>query len=317
MIVALFAFLVDIVVGDPRSRMHPVVLVGNLISSLEKLLYHEADTDNKKMVKGALLAAFVLVFAYHMAYLLVQLSSQAGNPLLDTMVQALILSFTISPRSLSEAGRELFQLLEDGNLEKARFKVGWIVGRDTDKLSPAEVTRATVETIAENTVDGVIAPLFFFAVGGVPFAVLYRAANTMDSMLGYKNDRYLFFGRVPARLDDILNYIPARICGVLFVLSAMLLGFDYRAAWRIMLRDARKHPSPNGGWAEASVAGALGIRLGGYNSYFGKQHFRAYMGDPLKELQQGHIMECIRLMYSASILFLLGAYILELLLALS
>lgn len=317
MIVALFAFLVDIVVGDPRSRMHPVVLVGNLISSLEKLLYHEADTDNKKMVKGALLAAFVLVFAYHMAYLLVQLSSQAGNPLLDTMVQALILSFTISPRSLSEAGRELFQLLEDGNIEKARFKVGWIVGRDTDKLSPAEVTRATVETIAENTVDGVIAPLFFFAVGGVPLAVLYRAANTMDSMLGYKNDRYLFFGRVPARLDDILNYIPARICGVLFVLSAMLLGFDYRAAWRIMLRDARKHPSPNGGWAEASVAGALGIRLGGYNSYFGKQHFRAYMGDPLKELQQGNIMECIRLMYSASILFLLGAYILELLLALS
>ena len=269
------------------------------------------------MVKGALLAAFVLVFAYHMAYLLVQLSSQAGNPLLDTMVQALILSFTISPRSLSEAGRELFQLLEDGNLEKARFKVGWIVGRDTDKLSPAEVTRATVETIAENTVDGVIAPLFFFAVGGVPLAVLYRAANTMDSMLGYKNDRYLFFGRVPARLDDILNYIPARICGVLFVFSAMLLGFDYRAAWRIMLRDARKHPSPNGGWAEASVAGALGIRLGGYNSYFGKQHFRAYMGDPLKELQQGNIMECIRLMYSASILFLLGAYILELLLALS
>ena len=317
MIVALFAFLVDIVVGDPRSRMHPVVLVGNLISSLEKFLYHEADTDNKKMVKGALLAAFVLVFAYHMAYLLVQLSSQAGNPLLDTMVQALILSFTISPRSLSEAGRELFQLLEDGNLEKARFKVGWIVGRDTDKLSPAEVTRATVETIAENTVDGVIAPLFFFAVGGVPLAVLYRAANTMDSMLGYKNDRYLFFGRVPARLDDSLNYIPARICGVLFVLSAMLLGFDYRAAWRIMLRDARKHPSPNGGWAEASVAGALGIRLGGYNSYFGKQHFRAYMGDPLKELQQGNIMECIRLMYSASILFLLGAYILELLLALS
>ena len=317
MIVALFAFLVDIVVGDPRSRMHPVVLVGNLISSLEKLLYHEADTDNKKMVKGALLAAFVLVFAYHMAYLLVQLSSQAGNPLLDTMVQALVLSFTISPRSLSEAGRELFQLLEDGNLEKARFKVGWIVGRDTDKLSPAEVTRATVETIAENTVDGVIAPLFFFAVGGVPLAVLYRAANTMDSMLGYKNDRYLFFGRVPARLDDILNYIPARICGVLFVISAMLLGFDYRAAWRIMLRDARKHPSPNGGWAEASVAGALGIRLGGYNSYFGKQHFRAYMGDPLKELQQGNIMECIRLMYSASILFLLGAYILELLLALS
>lgn len=317
MIVALFAFLVDIVVGDPRSRMHPVVLVGNLISSLEKLLYHEADTDNKKMVKGALLAAFVLVFAYHMAYLLVQLSSQAGNPLLDTMVQALILSFTISPRSLSEAGRELFQLLEDGNLEKARFKVGWIVGRDTDKLSPAEVTRATVETIAENTVDGVIAPLFFFAVGGVPLAVLYRAANTMDSMLGYKNDRYLFFGRVPARLDDILNYIPARICGVLFVLSAMLLGFNYRAAWRIMLRDARKHPSPNGGWAEASVAGALGIRLGGYNSYFGKQHFRAYMGDPLKELQQGNIMECIRLMYSASILFLLGVYILELLLALS
>ena len=317
MITAVLAFLADTLIGDPRSKLHPVVLIGSLIASLERSLYHEGDTDRRKLWAGGLLAVTVLILVYNMTACLLQLVSLLGNQYVTVLAEAVLLSFTISPRSLAEAGREIYGYLEKGDMENARYKVGWIVGRDTDKLSPAEVTRATVETIAENTVDGVIAPLFFFAVGGVPLAVLYRAANTMDSMLGYKNDRYLFFGRVPARLDDILNYIPARICGVLFVLSAMLLGFDYRAAWHIMLRDARKHPSPNGGWAEASVAGALGIRLGGYNSYFGKQHFRAYMGDPLKELQQGNIMECIRLMYSASILFLLGAYILELLLALS
>lgn len=228
---------------------------------------------------------------------------------MSMLFNALLLSFTISPRSLAEAGREIHGYLIQGDMENARYKVGWIVGRDTENLSEGEVTRATVETVAENTVDGIISPLFFFLIGGVPLAFLYRAANTMDSMVGYKNDRYLYFGRVAARLDDVLNYIPARITGCIFVLSAVLLRLDYGNAWRMLRRDASKHPSPNGGWAEAAVAGALQIRLGGYNSYFGRQSFRAYMGEPLKALKAEHIMSCIRMMYTATVLFLLLAHL--------
>ena len=165
-----------------------------------------------------------------------------------------------------------------------------------------------METIAENTVDGIIAPLFFFVLGGVPLAVLYRAANTMDSMIGYKNDKYLYFGRAAAKLDDVLNYIPARITGVLFIFAACLLGFDYKNAYDMMLRDADKHPSPNGGYAEATVAGALHIRLGGINSYFGKKSLRAYMGEAIELTAPKHIMECIRMMYTVTVMFIIITY---------
>ena len=199
-------------------------------------------------------------------------------------------------------------LLKDGELSEARRKVGWIVGRDTEKLSAPEASRAAIETVAENTVDGIISPLFFYLVGGLPLAVLYRAANTMDSMLGYKNAKYLYFGRVAARLDDVLNYIPARVTGALFVLAAFLLHFDGRRAWRILRRDAAKHPSPNGGHAEAPVAGALGIRLGGKNYYFGEPHFRAYMGEATRDIEADDIQKTVRLMYTVTVLFLLIAY---------
>ena len=223
-------------------------------------------------------------------------------------VEALLLAFTISPKSLAKAGRGIYALLLTNELDKARKAVGWIVGRDTEELDESEVARATVETIAENTVDGVIAPLFFFVIGGVPLAFLYRAANTMDSMIGYKNEKYLYFGKAAAKLDDVLNYIPARITAVLFIVSAWLLGFDSRNAMRMMQRDAAKHPSPNGGYAEATVAGALHIRLGGINSYFGKKSFRAYMGEAIERTAPKHIMESIRMMYTATVLFLIFAY---------
>ena len=305
---AIIAFFLDTLIGDPRSRFHPVVLIGNLISGLEKSIYHPDLTDKRKFLYGGLLVIVVLYITYALTDSIIQLASLTGNVFIYYGVQALILSFTISPRSLSEAGRELYGFLQEGDLENARYKVGWIVGRDTDKLTSGEVTRATVETIAENTTDGIISPLFFFVIGGVPLAVLYRAANTMDSMLGYKNEKYLYFGRVAARVDDILNYIPARITGILFVISALLLGYNWRNSWNMLMRDASKHPSPNGGWAEASVAGALNIRLGGYNSHFGVLHFREYMGEPIEELESTHIMKCIRMMYTATILFLLVIY---------
>lgn len=311
MITAVLAFLADTLIGDPRSRLHPVVLIGNLIASLERSLYHEGDSDSRKLWAGGLLAVTVLLLVYNMTACLLQLVHLVSNQYVAVLIEAVLLSFTISPRSLAAAGREIYGYLVKGDMENARYKVGWIVGRDTDKLSSGEVARATVETVAENTVDGIIAPFFFFMLGGVPLAFMYRAANTLDSMVGYKNDKYLYFGRISARIDDVLNYIPARITGLLFVVSAMFLQLDWRNSWKMLRRDAAKHPSPNGGWAEASVAGALGIRLGGYNSYFGRESFRAYMGEPVEELAAKHILGCTRLMYTATILFLVIIHIIH------
>ena len=304
MITAVTAFLIDALIGDPRSKFHPVVLIGNLILFLEKIFRRDSDGYIKKICKGGVLVTLVLAISYGAGVLIFVIANLSGYLTVKIFVEALVLSFMISPRSLADAGREIYFLLNAENLIQARKKVGWIVERDTDYLNEAEVVRATVETVSENTVDGIISPLFYFAVGGLPLAIAYRAVNTMDSMLGYKNDKYLYFGRVAARLDDVANFIPARITAILFIAAAFILKLDYKNAFNMMKRDAMKHPSPNGGFAEATVAGALKIQLGGINSYFGVPHFRAYMGDPIESLEPEHILGAIRLMYTATIIFL-------------
>jgi len=311
MIVAVVAFLIDTLIGDPRSKFHPVVLIGNLISFLEKLLLRAEDKPLRKVFKGGVLVYAVVIIVTLIGVGIELLTLEIPNHAAQIFVQALVLSFMISPKSLAKAGYEIYFLLENDQIDYARKKVSWIVGRDTENLNEAEVTRATIETVSENTVDGIISPLFFFAIGGLPLAIFYRAANTMDSMIGYKSEKYFFFGQIAARLDDILNYIPARITGLLFVCAAFLLQLDYKNAFAMMKRDAKKHPSPNGGWAEATVAGALNIRLGGMNYYFGQPHFRAYMGEPNESLEAAHILGAIRLMYTATILFLIISYVIR------
>lgn len=309
MITAILGFIADTLIGDPRSKLHPVVLIGQLIAGLEKLFYRETQSSRQKLVSGGILAMLVMVLTYEIVNAIELLLQNISNKYVIMAINGFLLSFTISPKSLANAGREIYDYLMVEDLENARCKVGWIVGRDTENLSPQEVSRAAIETVAENTVDGIISPLFFFLIGGLPLAYLYRAINTMDSMLGYKNDRYLYFGRVAARIDDVANYIPARITGIIFVVSAFILRLNTTNSWKMLRRDASKHPSPNGGWAEASVAGALEIRLGGYNFYFGRETFRAYMGEPLQEMGPQHIMTCIQMMYTATILFLLLAHV--------
>ena len=303
------AFLLDTLIGDPRTRLHPVVLMGNLISLLEKFLLRAEDSSTAKLIKGGVLVATVIGSTYMMGLEIDRAAKATGSLTAEIFIEALTLAFMISPRSLADAGREIHDLLMLGNINEARRKVGWIVGRDTDRLSEPEIVRATVETISENTVDGIISPLFFFLIGGLPMAVAYRAANTMDSMLGYKNDKYLYFGRAAARLDDVLNFLPARLTALLFITAAAVLNLDYKNALHMVRRDADKHPSPNGGYAEAAVAGALNIRLGGFNWYFGRQTFRAYMGEAVEVLAANHIMLAIRMMYTATILFLTFALI--------
>lgn len=296
------ALVLDTLIGDPRTAWHPVVLIGNLIAALEKLLLNPAAAPGAKRLAGLVLVLAVLAASFAVSWLALAALATL-HPLAAIGGGALLLAFAITPRSLAEAGREIQSLLEAGDLDEARRKVGWIVGRDTAALDTAEITRATVETVAENITDGIIAPLFYAALGGAPLAVLYRAVNTLDSMVGYKNDKYRDFGLVAARTDDVFNYIPARITGLLIIAAAFLTGGDARSAAATIWRDAAKHPSPNSGIPEAGVAGALGVRLGGLNYYGGIPSLRATMGEPRRQLAPGDIARTVRMMYTATALF--------------
>ena len=297
------SLLFDTLIGDPRSRLHPVALLGSLIAWLEGLLLVTGDTAWRKRIKGAVLVTVVLATAYGVSWLLIRQLAVWFNPTTMLLMEAILLSFTISPRSLAQAGLQIRRGLLAGDVADAQRQVGMIVGRDTHNLDEREITRATVETMAENIVDGIISPLFYAWLGGVPLAVLYRAVNTMDSMIAYRNAKYGDFGMVAARVDDAFNYIPARITGLLVVIAAGLLGHDAVGAARAIWRDAAKHPSPNSGISEAGVAGALGIQLGGLNYYGGIASQRATMGTPHQQLRAAHIGQAAQLVYAVTLLF--------------
>ncbi len=301
------ALILDSLFGDPRSRFHPVVLIGRVISIFEKEFYpKDSSRRGPLLFRGCCLTACVLAVCCAAAWLFLRAAAAAGV-IGYAAAAAVILYFTITPHSLARDGKEICSLLEMGDLCLARSRLSWIVGRDTENLGESEIARGTIETIAENTVDGVISPLFWFLLMGPVGAVFYRAANTMDSMVGYMDERYIYFGRCSARLDDVLNFIPARLTFLLLTVASWLLHLDWRNAWHIGRRDASKHPSPNGGYAEAPTAGALHIRLGGCNYYDGKPEFRACMGDPDVPIQAAHIRKTIQLMYVSTCLFVAAA----------
>jgi adenosylcobinamide-phosphate synthase len=266
------------------------------------VFYNSRASQGAQLAGGFFVVAIVLLFVYDVTMAIIVALDYIHNLYIVLLIKGLLLSFLICPRSLAKAGNEIYYYLVHHYIHIARTKLSWIVGRDTENLDQPEIVRATVETIAENTIDGIVSPLFFFAIGGLPLAAMYKAANTMDSMIAYKNERYLYFGRVAARVDDLLNFIPARLSALLFIIVAFVLPYKGRKAVAMMWRDAHKHPSPNGGYGEATVAGALGIRLGGHNSYFGKDTFRAYMGDPIHPLEPRHIHSAIVLMYGVTVL---------------
>lgn len=295
------AFILDRIIGDPNVSWHPVVLIGKYISFVESWLLKAQDSGARKRVNGLLLLIIVVGTVYTITELFTK-AAYFNFGSWGIVFEMLCISFTISPTALAKAGREIATYLACQDMENARLKVGWIVGRDTANLDESEVSRATIETIAENITDGILSPLFFALIGGAPLAFAYRAVNTLDSMVGYKNDKYLDFGRFSAKFDDVCNFFPARITGLLVVVASAILGYNYKQAWAIMWRDAKVHPSPNSGWAEAPVAGALGIRLGGENYYFGRVSFRQYMGEPKEILTREHIEKTIKIMYGVSAL---------------
>lgn len=295
--------MLDALIGDPRVPYHPVALLGKLIGKWEKALYRGTGSARQQRLAGACLVIFntipVLLVTWYALLLFKELA-----PVLYLAVSVLLLWSTFAVRSLSRAGREILACLEAGDLPQARELLRLIVGRDTENLDPAGITRAAVETVAENISDGIIAPLFYFLIGGAPLACTYRVINTLDSMVGYKNDRYLDFGWFAARLDDLANYIPARLTALLLLGSAFLFGYDWRQAYRMILRDRHQHPSPNSGYPEAAVAGALQIQLGGTNYYQGAPSFHRHLGDPVKLLDKVQIKATLDLMYGSLAIFL-------------
>ncbi len=290
------AYLLDLILGDPRGWPHPVVLIGKVISSLEAGVRRFFRSPAALLVCGALVAVIVAGGSWLVTACLVRWS-YAINYWFGSVLTVWIIYTTIAAKSLAAAACDVYNSLQKGNLAEARRKVGWIVGRDTEQMDAADVTRATVETVAENIVDGIVSPVFYALLGGAPLAMAYRAINTLDSMLGYKNERYINFGKASARLDDIANYIPARITGFLILAASWLLGMNTKGAISSMLRDSSSHPSPNSGIPEAAVAGSLEIRLGGLNYYQGSPSFRAYMGEDLAPLKPFHILQTVKIMY--------------------
>ena len=221
----------------------------------------------------------------------------------------------LAGRCLAQSAMAVARPLQAGDLAESRHKLSWIVGRDTSQLQPAQINRAVVETVAENTVDGIIAPLFFLLLGGAPLAMAYKAVNTLDSMVGYRNEKYRAIGCVSARMDDLANLIPARLGWLLLSLAARLLGLRGRDALQLGWRDRYQHKSPNSGWSEATVAGALGVRLGGPSTYFGERVEKPWLGEERRALEPGDILTTIRLMYLSStlafFLFALAAFVLK------
>jgi adenosylcobinamide-phosphate synthase len=262
-----------------------------------------------KQFKGLLLVISMVVFAGVAPFLFLHIL-YGVHFIAGVLVEGVMIATTISTRSLSEAAYKVQKPLQLGDMEKARYEVSMIVGRDTDRLSEGEIARATVETVAENTSDGITAPLFYAFIGGGALAFFYRAINTCDSMVGYKNDRYFLFGYFSAKTDDVLNYIPSRLTAV--VMTAVNVAKSQYSLWHVMSlikRDAKKHPSPNSGYGESAVAALLGIQLGGLNTYKGIESNRAKMGEPLIPLQAGHIEQAVfimkRTVYATWLLYLL------------
>jgi len=290
------ALLLDLVLGDPRWLPHPVRLIGSLIAALEG--------PARRAIPDARLAGSVTALAVILAAALATgaMIGIAGwiHPLLEDAVSILLLYTTLAARDLADHSIGVYRALERFDLAEARRLVSWLVGRDTERLTEAEVVRAAVESVAENTVDGIIAPLFFAALGGPAVAMAYKAVSTLDSMIGYRSERYIDFGRTAAKIDDGANWLPARLAAPILTAAAACTGQRAADAWRIARRDGRKHMSPNAGIAEAAFAGALGIRLGGIMQRRGRPVNLPEIGDTIMPLARGQILAANRMMYAAT-----------------
>ena len=298
----ILGFFLDLFIGDPHGFPHPVVLIGKLIDVTEKGMRKIfPKTVRGENFAGAAIWLIVVIVSTALPTLLLWLAYGVSRWLglaLETIMCAQILA----TKSLRQESMKVYQALQTGDLEKARHAVSMIVGRDTQRLDEAGVARAAVETVEENTSDGIIAPMLFLAIGGAPLGFFYKAVNTMDSMLGYVEMPYKNVGLVPAKMDDLFNFLPARISALLMLAAGALLGMDGKNGWKIFKRDRYNHASPNSAQTESVCAGLLGLRLAGDAWYHGVLHKKKYIGDPLREIEPEDIPKACRLLYATAFL---------------
>ena len=301
----LFGFGIDLLVGDPHGIPHPVVGIGKLISFLERGLRRLfPKTDGGEIAAGGVLWVLVVVICTALPAGILFLCNRL-SPWLRLTVESIMCWQILATKSLKDESMKVYTALESGDLEESRHAVSMIVGRDTARLDDAGVTRAAVETVAENISDGVVAPMLFLALGGAPLGFLYKAVNTMDSMLGYVEPPYKNIGLIPAKMDDAANFLPSRLSALLMLAAGFLLGFDAKNGWRIFRRDRFNHASPNSAQTESVCAGLLGVRLAGDAWYHGVLHRKKYIGDDTREIAHRDILLACRLLYLTAFLTLL------------
>lgn len=299
MLALTIGMVLDLIIGDPYNPFHPVRIIGGFGLKVEK--FFRKILKNNLKIAGLLTWLIILIATFSVTRIIV-VSCYNVNNILGTLVEGILLYFCISSKGLRVEGMKVLDSLMSGDLNKARKQLSYIVGRDTENLEEAGVTRAVIETVAENMSDGVIAPIFFAVIGGAPFAMAYKAINTCDSMFGYKNDKYIDFGFVSAKMDDVANYIPARLTAYLIIIASMITGFDYKGSYMIYKRDRYNHTSPNSAHPEAAVAGALGIQLGGDNYYFGKLVEKPTIGDTKKTIDKSDLHKTNQLLMTVTFL---------------
>ena len=306
MIELTIGFILDIIIGDPNNPFHPVRGIGHIASKLENIF--RAILKKNLKLAGFIVWIFIVGFTFIITLAIVKTGNYLNN-YLGIIIEGILIYFCISSKGLVVEGYKVIKFLVNDDLDGARKQLAFIVGRDTGSLNKEGIVKAVIETIAENMADGVIAPLFYAGIFGAPLAFAYKAVNTLDSMFGYKNDKYIDFGYFPAKLDDVFNYIPARITGILIVLASLLLGYDYKNSFKIYKRDRYNHTSPNSAHPEAAMAGALGVQLGGANYYFGKLVEKPTIGDKFKEIEINDVNKTVKVLYLSSFmgfLFSLG-----------
>lgn len=306
-LIMILGYIMDLVFGDPYWFPHPVRFIGKLISKTEKFIRKHAKSEKSLKYWGILMWLVPVVTTALVTALIVKIAS--FNKYVEIFVSAFIIYTTLSTKCLKDEATKIYNVLETGDIKKSRVQLSYIVGRDTTNLSQSEIIRATVETVAENTVDGTISPMFYGFLFGPVGAMTYKAINTLDSMVGYKNDKYLNLGCVSAKLDDVANFIPARLTAIFMPLGAFLCGMNGANSFKIAIRDRKNHKSPNCAFSEGAAAGAIGVQLGGTNIYFGQEVYKPTIGDKKRELENYDIVRMNKLMYAttANALLILSA----------
>ncbi|APC42015.1 cobalamin biosynthesis protein [Clostridium estertheticum subsp. estertheticum] len=291
------AILLDLLIGDPYWFKHPVIYIGKLIRVLDKLGRKLCKTHKQIKIFGGVIVVIVAFSSFLVPFIILKISKELFW--VYNILNIILLWTTIATRCLHTEGIKVYDALVKDDIDDARIKLSYIVGRDTKDLCVDEIIRADVETIAENTADGVIAPILYAILGGAPLAMMYKGINTMDSMLGYMNEKYKYIGFFPAKTDDVFNYVPARLTGFLICLAAPIVRGNILDSIKVMIRDRKNHKSPNCAYPEGAVAGAMRVQLGGTNVYFGEKMYKPTIGNRIKDLGREHIVDTIKLMYGS------------------